>query len=494
MLKVYVKPSCILLYPYKRGQIPFIEKSLGVWDVITHKYDHFMFCFDKEDDSPYGALKIPKGVGPEIIEQMINDSGEPYTIIDRNNEYPDTKVIDVPMKVGPKNDIQRKAIEFLNLYAVKNHQALLALDVGQGKTYCTVKHISDMKKTAMIISYNLSYQWQDRITGKDGYTKLINGTDVINIVGTQYLEDCIHGKERPNAKIYLVTIGTLSKLIELYGYEELQKVADALKIGIKVFDEAHTRYKLFNAIDLNMQVDETIYLTATPGRSKDAEDRMYNKIYAKIPRYGEFTSKMNMHYIINYIMLDSHATSKDRLEMKTARGLSSLKYTRFLMDKYFDQIMQLIMRKFEPILKEDDVSKVLIVTDWLQDIQAMRDWFKRRYKQYSCGTYCMLIDKKAEREKQLEARIIIGTVGSMQNGKDIPNLRAIFPLTQFSSTIVARQLLGRLRPIKDKHVFYWDICDRGVYDTIRERKSRDSVFRERAANEIREEFIDLARY
>jgi superfamily II DNA or RNA helicase len=156
--------------------------------------------------------------------------------------------------------------------------------------------------------------------------------------------------------------------------------------------------------------------------------------------------------------------------------------------------MQLIMSKFEPILKEDDVSKVLIVTDWLQDIQAMRDWFKRRYKQYSCGTYCMLIDKKAEREKQLEARIIIGTVGSMQNGKDIPNLRAIFPLTQFSSTIVARQLLGRLRPIKDKHVFYWDICDRGVYDTIRERKSRDSVFRERAANEIREEFIDLARY
>lgn len=490
MLKVYVKPSCILLYPYKRGQIPFIEKFLGVWDVITHRYDHFMYCFDKEDDGPYGALKIPKGIGVEIIEQMINDSGEQYTIIDRNNEYPDSKIINVPMKVNPRDDIQYKASEFLNSNA-KYHQMFLVLDVGRGKTFCTIKHISDMKKTAMIISYNLSYQWQDRI--KD-YTKLSNGTDIINIVGTQYLEDCIHGKEKPNAKIYLVTIGTLSKLIELYGYEELQKVADVLKIGIKVFDEAHTRYKLFNAIDLNMQVDETIYLTATPGRSKDAEDRMYNKIYSKIPKYGEFTSKMTMHYIINYIMLDSHATSNDRIGMKTARGLSSLKYTRFLMDKYFDKIMQLIMSKFEPILKEDDVGKVLIVTDWLQDIQAMRDWFKRRYKQYSCGTYCMLIDKKAEREKQLEARIIIGTVGSMQNGKDIPNLRAIFPLTQFSSTIVARQLLGRLRPIKDKHVFYWDVCDRGVYDTIRERKSRDTVFRERAANEIREEFIDLERY
>ena len=243
MLKVYVKPSCILLYPYKRGQIPFIEKFLGVWDVITHRYDHFMYCFDKENDGPYGALKIPKGVGVEIIEQMINDSGEQYTIIDRNNEYPDPKIINVPMKVNPRDDIQYKASEFLNSNA-KYHQMFLVLDVGRGKTFCTIKHISDMKKTAMIISYNLSYQWQDRI--KD-YTKLSNGTDIVNIVGTQYLEDCIHGKEKPNAKIYLVTIGTLSKLIELYGYEELQKVADVLKIGIKVFDEAHTRYKLFNA-------------------------------------------------------------------------------------------------------------------------------------------------------------------------------------------------------------------------------------------------------
>ena len=56
------------------------------------------------------------------------------------------------------------------------------------------------------------------------------------------------------------------------------ELADKLNIGIKVFDEAHNRYKMFNEIDLNMQVDETIYVTATPGRSRTEEDKMYAKM------------------------------------------------------------------------------------------------------------------------------------------------------------------------------------------------------------------------
>ena len=492
MLKMYVKPSCILLYPYTKGDLPFIEKTLGVWDNVTHHYSHFMYCFDKEDGQKYGALKIPKGIGVDTVEQAIKDAGIPYTVIDRENDYPEPRIINVPMVLDPRNDIQYKSVAFLDKNASK-HQSFLTLDVGMGKTFCTIKHISNVKKCAMIISYNLAYQWQDRI---EQYTELKNGVDVINIVGTQFLEDAIHKKgQTPKASIYLVTINTLTKLVELYGYEELQKVAEALRIGIKVFDEAHTRYKLFNEIDLNMQVDETIYLTATPGRSRENEDRMYTKMYMQVEHFGEFTQKLNNFYIINHIMIDSHAESKDRIGMKTPRGLSSLKYTRYLMDKYPDQIMRLIMSKFDPILSEDQKARVLIVTDWLQDIKTMKEWIDKNRPQYSCGTYCLLIDKKAEREKELEKRIIIGTIGSMQNGKDIPELRVIFPLTQYSSGIVARQLLGRLRSLKDgRHVFYYDVADKSVYETIRQRNNRDKVFKDRAANDIREEYVDLDRY
>lgn len=491
MLKVYNRPSCITLYPYTRGQVPYIEKSLGVFDNVTHKYSHFMYCFDKEEKENYGALKIPRGYGIDNVETALKDAGVPYQVIDRTYDFVSSDDIDIEMKLDPKNDIQYNAIAFLDK-TCKGHQAFLTLDVGMGKTYCAISHIANARKRAMIISFNLSYQWQERIAE---YTTLKNGTDVINIVGTQFFEDVIKGKTKnPKAKIYLVTINTLTTLIDTYGKQEIQKAMDVLGIGIKIFDEAHTRYRMFNSIDLNAQVDETIYLTATPGRSREAEDRMYTKIYMSVPAYGSYTAKMNNHYIINYIVLDSHATAADRVGMKTSRGLHSLKYTRFLMDKWFDPMMRLIMSKFEPILKEDADGKVLIVTDWLQDIQNMKGWVVKHYPQYSCGTYCLLIDKKAEREKELTKRIIIGTVGSMQNGKDIANLRAIIPLTQFSSPIVTRQLLGRLRKLKDKHVYYWDIADRAVFDTLKERRKRDIVFRDRAANEIREEHIDLERY
>ena len=63
---------------------------------------------------------------------------------DRTNEFPDSKIINVPMKLQPKNDIQYKAVEFLNNIASSKHQAFLSLDVGIGKTYCTVKHIVEI--------------------------------------------------------------------------------------------------------------------------------------------------------------------------------------------------------------------------------------------------------------------------------------------------------------------------------------------------------------
>lgn len=488
MMKIYLKCSSIWIYPYYKGQVPYLEKLLSVWDTVLHHYTQRMYCFDKENNEKYGVLKLPKGIGIETVENAVNDLGIEYTIINREDDFPDIKTINVPMKRDPLDDIQYESISFLNKNANK-HQMFLTLDVGMGKTYCVVKHISEMKKCAMIISFNLSYQWEQRI---EDYTELKTGKDVISIVGTQYLEDVIHGKVKPDASIYIVTINTLSKLMELYGYEELQKLADKLNIGIKVFDEAHNRYKMFNEIDLNMQVDETIYVTATPGRSRTEEDKMYAKMYRAIPAYGSWTSKLNNHYIIKHVTINSYASASDRLSMKTVRGLMSSKYTKYLIDKYYDQMMKIMEMYLLPILKEDNNGKVLIVTDLLQTITQIKEWFSKHHPEYSIGTYCLIIDNKSEREKQLENRIILGTVGSMQNGKDIANLRAIFPLTQFSSQIVTKQLLGRLRPLKDgRKVYYFDLADRSVPDTMRQRFSRDKVFRDRADGEIMEDLIDM---
>jgi superfamily II DNA or RNA helicase len=270
-------------------------------------------------------------------------------------------------------------------------------------------------------------------------------------------------------------------------------VVNNLGIGIKVFDEAHMRFLQFNLVDLNMQVAQTVYLTATPGRSDAQEKRMFAKIYSHVSTYGNIISGYNDHYTIRFITYDSKPGRGMREQFKTVRGLKSTKYSRYLFDTYPSFVHDLVKRYMIPIFDDDKSSKVLIIIDWLKDMALLKEQFIEdpyvKDKGLSVGTYCQIIKTPHEREEQLKKDIIIGSIGSMQNGKDIPNLRAIFPFTQFSSEIVAHQLLGRLRPIMGKEVIYYDIADRGVPDIMKQRLIRRKVFEPRSVAVIQEDII-----
>lgn len=491
MLRVYLKPSAIYITPYSLGLCPTLEKSLSVWDMLEHRYTSVLYDYLAETGCNVGVIKIPRGITIDVVKSHLDQSGIQYNIIDDTDVYSKPKKANINTILDPKDDIETRAIDFLE--NTNDRQMFLTLDVGKGKTYCTTKYICDSSCVAMVISFNLSQQWYDRI---QQYTNAIGGKDVQVIVGSQFFEDCVKERIHPKAAIYLTSIGTLTSYANLHGKDSLQQIADVLGIGIKVFDEAHMRYIQFNDIDLNMQVAKTIYLTATPGRSEYREDRMYSKIYSGVKTHGGYTALLTNHYVIHYVNYDSHSKAVDREHMKTPKGLSSLKYSRYLFDKYKDAILNLIWYYAKPILKEDKTKqdKILIVTDWLQDIDFIKSYFVKYCPEYIVGTYCLLVSSKEAREKELNANIIIGTIGSMQNGKDISNLRAIFPITQFSSSIVARQLLGRLRPIKNKEVYYYDMADVSVPAIMDQRRRRDAVFQMKCKGVINSDEVDLDRF
>ena len=495
-IRVLVRPSAIILTPYRKRQCYAIEKMLAVWDMNLNRYTQFLYEFEAEDekiDPNYGVLRIPRGLGIDNVTSALEGAGLEFVVVDQTSSYKQYRNINIELKIPPRDQIQEGSVKFLHDSLYHQHQAFLALDVGMGKTYCTTYHIADSRKATLVISYNLAYQWESRM---QEYSSLISGDEnggLVNIVGSQYFENCVSGKIKPRAAVYLTTISTLHSYQKLHGKGSLQDIIDALGIGIKVFDEAHTRYLQFNSIDLNMQTDETIYLSATPGRSVKTEDRMFTKIYKNVPSYGTFTAQYNDFYNIRYVTYDSRATVEDRASFKTPRGLSSLKYMRYMFDKWGDNLLKMVMYYSNPILKDNPKGKLLIVTDWVRDIDYAKKWLNKNYPNYSVGTYCQLVKNKEDKEKELDNRIIIGTIGSMQNGKDIANLQIIFPLTTFSSSIVTRQLLGRLRPLKDQNVYYFDIADLSVSSLMQQRRERDAVLRTRAAGEIENDRIDLDR-
>lgn len=489
MLRVLVLPSAIYITPYTKFAVPAIEKSLSVYDVVAKYYTSKLYSFEIEDPvKKTGVLKIPRGYGLDTVEAAIQQMGLQYTVVDYTSRYAEPRRINLIMKKEPRNEVQRNSLAFLKR---PDRQLFLCLDVGTGKTYCGVNRAVTSGMATMVISYSLSNQWLEKILE---YTNAVNGKDVIMISSSNYLERCVCGIEKQKAAIYLVSISTLDSYRKLHGPESLQKVVDNLGIGIKIFDEAHVRFLQFNELDLNMQVFQTIYLSATPGRSNYNENKVFNKMYSRVETFGSFTSKMNNFYCIRYVTIDSHSTAKDRVGLKTVRGFSSLKYIDWLFTKYHNEMCEMMMYYLKPILQEDSTGKVLIVIDWLKYLMSVKKYFEENYPEFSCGAFCAIEHDKSIRQKELDKRIILGTIGSMQNGRDIANLRAVFCCTQFSSSIVARQLLGRLRKIPDKTVHYFDMADRSVPDTMSERFRRNQVFESKANGLIKTDDIDLDRF
>lgn len=496
VMKVYIKPTSIWLYPYKKFSLYSLEKMLSVWDYVSKKYVQFLYEYiPEEDGADYGVLKVPIGIGVNKVRELLDSAAIPYKIINESLNFKKVyfKTPDVPsdrLTLLPKDDnIQGPTIDFLN--RTDSFQKFITLDTGRGKTYCTVKHIIDSGLTAMIISYNLSPQWMDRI---GDYTNLVKNKEYVFIPGTDYLYKIYNDKHfvyNPKVKIYVVSIPTLASFMKETSPLALNDIARKLGIDIKVFDEAHNRYVMFNTIDMNMQVRETVYLTATPGRSVSAENRMYSKIYDAVPSYGGFTSTMNNYYTIKYIVFDGKFTPKDVLKCKTLRGLNTFKYSRIFFDRWQKPAYELIKYLILKLLEHKKNGRVLIVMDWIKDIVALANWLRIELPEHSVGTYCKAISDKATREKELEKDIIIGTIGSMQNGKDIARLIGIIPFTQYSSQIVAHQLLGRLRYVHDSDVFYFDIYDPSVRSVEYQHTLRDQYFSKRAKNDIPTYMIDL---
>jgi superfamily II DNA or RNA helicase len=500
MIEIRERRSSIWITPYTRYSISTIEKTLSVYDFQTRKYTQFLYEFDplEEDRPSVGVLKLPRGIGVDFVNRCFEDAGTlNYKIVDQQSIYPDPRKVEIEMRsafVNPRDEFQEKAISFL--MNEKDPQKFLSLDTGFGKTFCTINYLSKVGLPTLIISKNLSEQWLEFVTD---YTKCQNERDVEILQGSKILEDYSkpHGfKKKHKASFYITTIDTLRSFASRAGPLALQNLADELEIGIKVFDEAHSNYILNNKIDLNMQVKETIYLTATPARSNQNEDRVFKKIFALVPTHGVYTHLVKQYYYINKITFNSNPTERDINRCSTSRGFNSKNYSEYMFSsnikKYF--VYGLIRGLLIKLFKNDPDSKCLVLLDLLKDIQ----WFHDMIEQdpaiialnKTCGMYCTIIKDKEAKEKELDNPIILGTLGSLSAGHDIPGLRVIIPFTSFSSGVIARQLLGRLRYIEGKAVYYFDIIDEGFPSMIHQRKERMKIFEPRA-KEITNKFISV---
>lgn len=451
-----------------------LTKSLSVFDFLSKRYTARLYEYDDELD----IIKVPKGIDYEYLIKKLRSDNLPL-INEKDEEYVYIKPREVEFDVGdlsPRDEYQKKALEFITDRSPSN---LLTLDTGFGKTIVAILAVHQLRKAAIVISDNMSDQWMERI---DENTKCFGGREIIEVRGSDSIEALMR-KKKHEGIFYVATTATLT-MLHKRDPEGLQKLFSLLGIGIKIFDEAHTFFVQNSIIDMNTQVEKTIYLTASPRRSASNENRIYRRIMAKIPVYGFQTHNLVKHNVV-YVNYDTNPPLSVERWCNTNRGFNINRYFEhvFRNNKSAILLYKIVSYFLKKIYKDDPECKTVIYLHRLQDIEDFYYLLKSDPDlPDEIGLYCSLVKDKTK-PKELNNKIILTTIKSAGKGMDLKGLRSSFAIPTFTSTVIGQQLIGRLRPLEGKETYYFDFCDRGFKSCIKQRNKRKSYLSKKSKSE-----------
>lgn len=470
---LYIKRSHLELVPYSLGESLTLERKLSLFNYIEKKVTMELFKYNPDEKT----LCIPKGFSvEETLNYLAMDTIVEIDVVDVTDKTPQGRDIELSIRpgIGARDEHQIKSISFL-VEKDSKVQRFLNIDTGYGKTFCTIKAISIIGKCAMIVmaNSNLMKQWIDSLKEftyiKENEIEIISGRDTI--------QKAINSKEK--AKIYICSTQTLSIMsVE----NKLNEFVEKCGIGIKVIDEAHEMMAAVTLIENGCDVYNNFYLTATPERSDTREAILYNRITKTFERFGAYTSEILQYVHVKNILINTYPTPWHKRMCNTKQGFSAMLYEKFIFKSdrkktFFYLICKYVCSK---ILKSDPDAKILIVLSIKENINEIARLF-RQNDGIQCGIFTT--DTSPEfKKKQLSKNIILSTLKSSGAGMDIKGLRCIINFVPFKSTVLLHQLMGRLRYIEGKALFYFNIVDEGYENIVRQNIKRQYYFRSKAAD------------
>jgi hypothetical protein len=436
---------------FKRFEIAFLytqyDKHRGICKMPRYNLDHFV------------KMLVSKGVNHKVFTRHPYEGSE----------------VEIPMdsQYSPRPN-QVDSINFL----VNNPTDMrgLALQTGQGKSYCSIKATSELRRRGIIFVSGLAQQWEDAIyqftTLREGEVYLIQGFDSIAKLHKNI--------PWPTPKFYVASTRTIRNYVtDNANYSQFKPFNDFLKyldVGVKIVDECHTNFSTNTTIDLNTNIKHNLYLSATYGRNDNDGKRIFEIVFPKNIRFGEGNYDKYVNIYSYSYNIGNNIPEKVVL---TPQGYSQAKYEKFILKRqylqalYFSKLFPIIESHFFNIRR---VGQKLLILVGLKDMatQLMESlYLKYPYMDLNINTYF----SDTEDEILDESDIIISTVGSCGVGRDIGNLRTTIVTNSFNAFTLNKQTLGRLRKLKNgdtPHFIY--ITNENIQAQMNHRYQRKKIF------------------
>ena len=470
MKKIIVNHTSIIINDYNLGDKENLEKRLSIWDPVCHKYIPVAYMYNEETKQ----LFIPRGIDINYVEKIFDAPAE------INYEPDPYEQMSIKVRTTPKNDIQRKSISFLIgeesfKYTKKYSQLLLNLPTGEGKTYVTSASLQFLSMKSIIITPTdrIKKQWIDTF---------LNMTDVdekyiCDINGSSMIEKLMKQKNL-KYKIYIVNHGTLLSYVKNNSWNALHNFFKTIKVGIKIYDEAHLNFESILRIDLNTNTKKTIYLTATFERSDHRENALFNICFKNVIRYGyEVREEIRKHIMYLAVLYNSNPSLAEQAYMVTNRGFNKIRFSNYQSedDKFYDALAYAIN-----YFKSKE-GKIMVLSSSIEQVEKITKFINDSFDELTVGSYHSKMSND-EKEKSLQADIISTTPKSLGTGADIHGLRTVVMCEAYSSTVQADQVSGRLREYSSKDsTFYVELVDVGFKKVYKMYRNRLTVFKKKCS-------------
>lgn len=455
MSKIDVFNTAIVINDYEMGDHPTLENYFKIRVPVTKTYStyrYFGIYYDEENKKLY----LPRGIDVWMVEKIIGEEAK----VRVNESYKYDKHDDFKIRNLPRDDVQKQALRFMlgkeeYRHVAGKSQLSVNLNTGKGKTYLAISTIvyTGMKTMIIMYSEDLIRQWREEILK---YTNL-NQKQVCIIEGSSSIHRLM-AKDNTGV-IYLVTHGTLKSYGDRYGWDKVGELFKHLKVGIKIFDEAHQNFENMMMIDYHTNVYRTYYLTATSLRSSNDENRVYQLSFKNVPSIDLFNQDEDPHTIYTAIKFHSKPSAIEKSSCQNQYGLDRNAYTNYLVEKpIFYKVLTILMNI---IMKRTAYGgKCLIYIGTNSAIEKVYNWMNKYYPELygQIGVLSTLVDEE-HRKNAKNQRIILSTTKSAGAGLDIKGLKLTVVLAEpFKSEILARQTLGRTR---DNDTEYIELVDIG---------------------------------
>ena len=442
-----------------------VMSKFSYFDKVIHKYTFSLFT--QIGTSLYFPATVP--INP--LKSIFPDKEIVYT----KNKLHKSEKISYKMLHSPRNELQKETLSFLMSMQEPNdcHQRMVSLPTGSGKTFVTINAIQQIGKKPLIIvdKVSLAEQWKNQFLL---HTDL-KEDDIHILSGSESVHEA---ESLSNKKIYIAIHRTLGNMLS-ENFDSLNNLMSSLKIGIRVFDEAHVEFKNICNINSFSNVLYTIYLTATPRRSQFKENSLYKKVFGSIPYFDGLNKSGENYHTVLLVEMNSHPDMRTQAYVKTKYGFNSARWAQFIAKDAYEKLYTVIKTIFTKMNLVNNSMKTAIVLPTLELIDAVNNSLSEDFPNAKIGVFTGELKKTEDRETALQSDVIITNDKMFDKAIDVPGLEVLINCVQFASDVKAQQMIGRLRKNLEpnKQSIMIDVGDLGFIETVRLFKSRSRFYK-----------------